>query len=51
MASHRRVLLLAVLAVALGLFLLDAHGSPEQLKADLLETWSNLRELPILNRQ
>jgi hypothetical protein len=51
MASHRRVFLLVVLAVALGLFLLDAHGSPEQLKTDMRETWSNLRELPIFNRE
>jgi hypothetical protein len=50
MAAQRRALLLMVLAVVLGVFLLDAHGNPAQLKADLLEAWENIRELPILNR-
>lgn len=51
MASHRRVVLLVVLAVALGVFLLDADGSPEQLKADVSEVYGNLRELPIFDRR
>jgi hypothetical protein len=36
--------------MVLGVFMLDAHGSPAQLKADLLEAWENFRELPIFNR-
>jgi hypothetical protein len=51
MASQRRAVLLMLLAVMLGIFLLDAHGNPAQLKADLLETWDNFRELPIFNRR
>jgi hypothetical protein len=51
MAAQRRALLLMVLAVVLGVFLLDAHGNPAQLEADLLEAWDNIRELPIFNRQ
>jgi hypothetical protein len=51
MASQRRAVLLTLLAVVLGVFLLDAHGSPAQLEADLLEAWDNFRELPILNRE
>jgi hypothetical protein len=50
MASQRRALLLMLLAVVLGVFLLDAHGNPAQLKSDLLEAWDNLRELPIFTR-
>jgi hypothetical protein len=50
MASQRRAVLLTMLAMVLGVFLLDAHGSPAQLKADLLEAWENFRELPIFNR-
>jgi hypothetical protein len=36
--------LLALLAVALALYLVNAHESPQQLLADLRETWGNLRE-------
>jgi hypothetical protein len=43
MPNRRRIILLVILAVCLGLFLLDVHGSPEQLVADLKETWSDLR--------
>jgi hypothetical protein len=50
MAAQRRAILLMLLAVVLGVFLLDAHGNPAQLKADLLEAWDNFRELPIFNR-
>jgi hypothetical protein len=50
MASQRRAVLLTLLAMVLGLFLLNAHGNPAQLRADLLEAWGNLRELPIFNR-
>ena len=51
MATPRRAVLLTLLAVVLGVFLLDAHGSITQLKADLLDAWYNLRDLPIFNRQ
>ena len=43
MPSRRRVILMALLAVALGLLLLDVHGSPDQLVADLQNTWHDLR--------
>lgn len=51
MVSQRRAVLLTLLAVVLGVFLLDAHGNPAQLKADLLDAWDNIRELPIFNRE
>jgi hypothetical protein len=41
--EHRRVILLALLAVALGVFLIDAHGSPRLLVEDLKATWADLR--------
>jgi hypothetical protein len=40
--DRRRVILLAVLAVVLGLFLLDVHGSPTRLMDDLRETLHDL---------
>jgi hypothetical protein len=43
MPSQRRAVLLAILAVAVALFLLDVHGSPQQLVDDLRETWHDLR--------
>ena len=42
MLSRRRAILLTLLAVALGLFLLDVHGSPSRLMDDLHETWRDL---------
>ena len=46
MTSQRRAVLLALLTVALALFLLDAHGSARQMLADLRATWNDLREAP-----
>jgi hypothetical protein len=40
--DRRRVILLAILAVAIGLFLVDVHGSPARLMADLRETLHDL---------
>ena len=51
MASQLRAVLLTLLAVVLGVFLLDAHGNPAPLQADLLDACDNFRELPIFNRQ
>ncbi len=40
----RRAVLLAILAVALALLLIDAHGSPRQAVNDLREVVSDLRD-------
>ena len=40
--NQRKVILIAILAVALGVFLLDVHGNPRRLMDDLRETWSDL---------
>lgn len=42
MHSHRRAVLLTLLAVALALLLFDVHGAPDQLLADLRATWADL---------
>lgn len=44
MTSPRRAVLLALLTVALALFLLDAHGSVRQMLADFRATWNDVRE-------
>ena len=44
MASRRRAVLLALLTVTLALFLLDAHGSPVQMVADLRAIWNDMRQ-------
>lgn len=42
--QQRRAVLLAILAVSLGLLLIDAHGSPRQAASDLREVVSDLRD-------
>lgn len=42
--QQRRAVLLAILAVALALLLIDAHGSPRQVVNDLREVLSDLRD-------
>lgn len=43
MPSRQRAVLLTVLAVALGLYLVNSHESPRELASDLRDTWNDLR--------
>ena len=44
--NQRRGVLLAILTVALGLFLLDSHGSVGQMIDDLRTTWDDMHHSP-----
>lgn len=44
--SQRRALLLSLLTVALGLFLLDSHGSVSQMLKDFRTTWDDMHHSP-----
>lgn len=43
MATPRRAVLLTLLAVTMGILLMDAHGSPRQALEDARQTWEDFR--------
>lgn len=44
--NQRRAVLLALLTVALGLFLLDSHGSVGQMLQDFRAAWDDMHHSP-----